>query len=827
MAKNYIVSLSIGLFLLLFIAPINSHAIDFIEDFNTLNTENWTVYQNNGSVDIKDGILELSAPPGNSYPYLTLKENIITENDFIIKLKFKITGPLNYGSGIALSDHLIPNGETRDLAWDDLIFLAWPQDTQSRLFSNPCPITSDDQCQDNFQSYIYSDDYDKWITVDIVKNGSIYKVSVNDNEYIYKPSNLQINTIWIGNYQRTGSVTWGKIYVDYLYIKDVTQPTPNDKIILLPGHGACWNYQEMFGVSGGENKWSIPSWVHLYDNFINSIKANGLNEDSDYYVFCYDWRKNLDALTSDLDNYISGIELEENQKIDLVGHSYGGLVARAWRDKIKDNQNIDQLITVGSPHEGVIHAYGAWEGGEIWGKPWWQKAALGLLMEINKQTDESRVEEVRRLVPSIKDLLPNFDYLSKLNGEILPYDQMEQQNLYLANLDKDASIETLVGTNKPTWNEVKIVPRSWLDELLDKWEDGKPTELLTSMEGDGTVLKQSAQGGFEDASIFELNHGELIAKSEALQEILTRLGLDETKVVEDDLGSNLDSDKVLIAMLRSPGKMMLLSDNLVIDGSVNSEGNYVVDSNAKIILIPGFKENKFEIKVLGDGEEGEYELLVGYMDEQRDSWLRFVGTIATEDEDSYNFDLENSKLSIDWQRDVSGIKENLLDLVAKLGEDYSWIGFWKKFWLRQRIALIKIMLVKIDLNNKNPRIELARMRTIRNLLLDIRHELPIGRMEKIKLIDQMYEGINIMSLGVANGVKTNPKVVEAYGKLADRNLLTLERKIRATKNNHSLDAYLKAKGNFEYGSEIKSQNPQGSIEMFYSVGLWTNYGMMR
>jgi len=44
-------------------------------------------------------------------------------------------------------------------------------------------------------------------------------------------------------------------------------------------------------------------------------------------------------------------------RIDLVGHSLGGLVARAYLQELGGARRVDQCITLGTPHRGTYNAY--------------------------------------------------------------------------------------------------------------------------------------------------------------------------------------------------------------------------------------------------------------------------------------------------------------------------------------------------------------------------------------------------------------------------------------------------------------------------------------
>ena len=54
---------------------------------------------------------------------------------------------------------------------------------------------------------------------------------------------------------------------------------------------------------------------------------------------------------------ISNISQEENSKVDIIAHSMGGLDARWFIEKLDGDRFVDDLITLGTPHQGSYVAY--------------------------------------------------------------------------------------------------------------------------------------------------------------------------------------------------------------------------------------------------------------------------------------------------------------------------------------------------------------------------------------------------------------------------------------------------------------------------------------
>lgn len=77
--------------------------------------------------------------------------------------------------------------------------------------------------------------------------------------------------------------------------------------------------------------------------------------------FFYDWRKSLEEGADLLNNQIVRL-LDQTgaPRVDIVAHSFGGLVARALFAKFPETvQKVDWLITLGTPHHGMLRTFRA------------------------------------------------------------------------------------------------------------------------------------------------------------------------------------------------------------------------------------------------------------------------------------------------------------------------------------------------------------------------------------------------------------------------------------------------------------------------------------
>ena len=113
----------------------------------------------------------------------------------------------------------------------------------------------------------------------------------------------------------------------------------------------------------------------------------------------------------------------------LVGHSYGGLIASKYTGD--NSAKVGKLITAGSPHKGAVMAYGAWEGGEIWDFPVWQRIPMELLLTARAGVFQTPKDVIRNDFKSAKEILPTFDYLTNQSDQVISESSMSQRNSQL------------------------------------------------------------------------------------------------------------------------------------------------------------------------------------------------------------------------------------------------------------------------------------------------------------------------------------------------------------------------------------------------------------
>ncbi|MCC5609438.1 triacylglycerol lipase [Nostoc sp. CHAB 5834] len=76
----------------------------------------------------------------------------------------------------------------------------------------------------------------------------------------------------------------------------------------------------------------------------------------------------LDELAKQVADYVTATFAPE-QHLDLVGFSMGGIVSRYYVQRLGGINRVQRFITISSPHNGTVVAYGSWRSGCVQMRP--------------------------------------------------------------------------------------------------------------------------------------------------------------------------------------------------------------------------------------------------------------------------------------------------------------------------------------------------------------------------------------------------------------------------------------------------------------------------
>lgn len=414
----------------------------------------------------------------------------------------------------------------------------------------------------------------------------------------------------------------------------VGQPQSKIPIVLAPGMTASVNWSCFLFESGCDlpGNWGwMPTAQGYYQSLIDRFAAAGYTQENGYLtVFFYDWRRPLSENADKLKSRIAQIKVETGtSQVDLVGHSMGGLVSRAYVQSSSYADDVAHLITLGSPHYGAARTYPYWEGAYLYQAGMSERIALSVLLAyyMIQTYNPFPVFVLREKVPSGANLLPTIDYLFDENNsdQVIPESSLVHRNTFLQSLNSNldtlfarADVTTIAGNGVETPARLYVHDRDWIQ--WPNWDDGEPNwDRQTEFElpqGDGTVLQSSAilPAPAHTYSFSNVDHGALPGDEQVIQIIFTRLGINLPTL---RLSQPYTTEPAVIVLLLSGGVEAVITDPLgrTLDkfGSTIPGGEYSNHPSDpfKLLIVSDPAEGKFIINIQATSS-GDYE--VGLLD---------------------------------------------------------------------------------------------------------------------------------------------------------------------------------------------------------------------
>ncbi|MCG2695657.1 hypothetical protein L6248_01855, partial [Candidatus Parcubacteria bacterium] len=425
-----------------------------------------------------------------------------------------------------------------------------------------------------------------------------------------------------------------------------------DPVIIVPGIMGSWN------VSG---EWQLDPILHTYDNLWEALKLAGYEENKTLFAFPYQWRLSNSYTAVLLQEEIRKIKEDicECDKVDIVAHSMGGLVARSYIQSNDYQNDVDQLIFLGTPHQGSTRAYLAWEGGEFGVKPIDKIQQRIFTVEADFNGYGSVFKYVRGLpMQSIQEMLPIYDYLrDKDTMQLRIYPNNYPVNIFLDQLNNPIQLEKLNSINitnilanagnDSTINNLRVIEKEFFN---GEWEHGYPENYslpftdhgLEYGAGDGTVPERSNKDflGLENVIIDNSSHNDMA--TDAQKTVIKELtGVEPTEEVRKNIFS-----KFFLIRIFSPADFTVIApDNKKIGKNIG--GSEIIpgafysgfDSDIEFAVIPDPINGEYKIELEGTGE-GEYKLSASFIDDEQDIDKEFFGNIQQGQIQSFDFAYE-------------------------------------------------------------------------------------------------------------------------------------------------------------------------------------------
>jgi len=400
-----------------------------------------------------------------------------------------------------------------------------------------------------------------------------------------------------------------------------------DPVIVIPGIMGSWEK---------DGKWKIDPIFHTYDNLCEEFLANGYEDGKNFFVFPYQWRNsNIENAKILRDAVNVAKEKAGRPKVDIVAHSMGGLLAREYIESNYYESDIDQLITLGTPHNGAPKAYLMWEAGEFVGlEGTILKYALNQEAKENGYSDLfNYIHNQNNPILSLQELLPTYNYLYDVENDYTlreSYPNKYPRNEFLENLNKAENISVLNDIDftkiigKQNRETSTISGFSVVDaDMGEKWEHGYPhgfeipwlgDQGIRKSDGDGTVPLISAEAGQIPANrTMPLQSEHNALPTDAQKDVLEILS---GKRPENEVNTWLVDD-ILMGLVFSPVDIQIespsgkkLGKNFTTGGQFDEiKGAFYTgyDTNSEFLTIPNPEDGEYKILSEGTGT-GEYKI---------------------------------------------------------------------------------------------------------------------------------------------------------------------------------------------------------------------------
>lgn len=440
-----------------------------------------------------------------------------------------------------------------------------------------------------------------------------------------------------------------------------------DPVIIIPG--IMGSEEDVFG-------WHLDPITHTYDNLILSFKDNGYEKGKNLFEFPYDWRNDNVYTAEKLKEKIDEIKEETGlPAVDIVAHSMGGLLARQYIESDAYGNDVNQLITLGTPNKGAPEAYLKWEAGEgfftitdkIAEKLFQIEALHSGYLDLGKY--------IREKIVSVGQLLPDYSYLKEASsGETRNYPNNYPGNMFLENLNNVDNLDnlnkinpTIVTGNSENKDNTMVGFRVVESTEDDQWKHGMPENFyddntdqgIDYSKGDETVPYESATGiDIGEKIEIESTHGDLPTKAQC-DVIKKLLGKDKCEYV-----STFDRILDIVAFgVFSPVDIQVVTPegwagkNIL--GKPESEmllDAYYTGSDAQneflTIPVSGSDEKDFQIVTQGMGE-GEYKIEISRITENEDSReareinATIFGTAVLDQEESTELRITENEITVE------------------------------------------------------------------------------------------------------------------------------------------------------------------------------------
>lgn len=472
-----------------------------------------------------------------------------------------------------------------------------------------------------------------------------------------------------GSYLILGKKISGWYKLDGFRTKDLIA----DPVIVIPGILGSAQF--------GKNKeWKLDPITHTYADLISSFEMNGYEKDKNLFEFPYDWRRSNAGTALDLKNKIA--EVLNNSKVskaDLAAHSMGGLVARQYIESADYANNVDQLVTLGTPQKGSPWSYLVWEGGEI-GDKFDDFIIKRIFINEAKENGYDDLQKyIQEKIISVKELLPDYDYLFDIAGNAKEY----PRNGFLEDLNSSANVANLhkvdftsivgnVRNAQSTISKIRVISSSvdgiWEHGMPENFYDTNSDRGLEYDRGDETVPKFSAETIPANRTIeVDAAHSDLptMAECEVIQEL--------TKTTQCRHVNNVYIPNIFMINVFSPIDIQVISPSGKRVGKDFANGNFLAeisgayysgyDTNTEFITIPNPEDGEYKILTQGTGD-GEYRIEATKISENANDPKMATESTATLSGNAETGKMGEESMTINGNEVIAKIKDSVSPTIS-------------------------------------------------------------------------------------------------------------------------------------------------------------------
>lgn len=378
-----------------------------------------------------------------------------------------------------------------------------------------------------------------------------------------------------------------------------------DPVVIVPG---ILGSAKLFGV------WKLDPILHIYDNLVESFEKNGYEKNQNLFEFPYEWRNSNEITAGNLKTKIGDIVAQTKiSRVDVIAHSMGGLVARTYIEGGNYDNNIDQLITLGTPHRGSPKSYLSWEGGEL-GVKFDDYILERIFSNEASHNGKNLKDYIQSKILSVKDLLPDYNYLSR-DGNLQDYPKKYPRNAFLEELNEQNNLEKLsavdftniISDTKRTISEIKIINSTvsgkWEHGMPENFYDGSTDQGLVYGDGDETVPEFSSKSIVADELIeIDSTHQKLPTKAQC--EIVKKLTGKSDCVYTDEIQLSLST---LFVSVYSPIDIQVIAPSGKRVGKDFETGEILNEIEGAYYA--GYDGADSEFLTIPDPEDGEYKII--------------------------------------------------------------------------------------------------------------------------------------------------------------------------------------------------------------------------